>query len=87
MRENGKARLHVFSCCRNLIGSFPNLLHSQKNPNDVDTEPHKYTHGPDAIRYLLAGRPAPAEKAGAARTQARAGWYEEQMTSFLRFGR
>jgi len=87
VRENGKARLHVFSCCRNLIGSFPNLLHSQKNPIDVDTEPHKYTHGPDAIRYLLAGRPAPAEKAGAARTQAGAGWYEEQMTSFLRFGR
>ena len=47
--------------CRNLIKSFPLLLSDEKNIGDVANEPHEYTHGPDAIRYLLAGRPRPAE--------------------------
>lgn len=51
--------LRVFENCRNLIRSIPALQYDQKNPNDCAGEPHEFTHGPDAIRYFLAGRPRP----------------------------
>ena len=83
----GTPRLHIFDTCRNLAESFPMLLHSQKNPNDVDTEPHQYSHGPDAVRYLLAGRPMAASPPAAERNWDEPGGYEEQMMEFLAFGR
>jgi phage terminase large subunit len=60
--ENGKrtANLQFFSTCPNLIRSLPLLQFDPKRPNDVATEPHELTHGPDAIRYFIAGRPASA---------------------------
>jgi len=54
--------LKIFSTCGNLIRCLPLLQHDTRNPNDCATEPHELTHGPDALRYLLAGRPAPADK-------------------------
>lgn len=51
-------RLFVFRNCKNLIKSIPALQFDQKNPSDCSREPHEFTHGPDAIRYFLAGRPA-----------------------------
>ena len=51
--------LQVFENCRNLIKSIPALQYDKKNPSDCATEPHEFTHGPDAIRYFLAGRPRP----------------------------
>lgn len=59
--EDGRPGLVIDKSCRELIKSFPYLLVDDKNPGDVANEPHEYTHGPDAIRYLLAGRPRPAE--------------------------
>ena len=56
-----RAGLVVFRGCEHLIESMPALLVDPRNPNDVADEPHEYTHGPDAIRYFLAGRPRPAE--------------------------
>jgi len=53
-------RLRIFSNCRNLIRCLPLLQHDALRPNDCATEPHEITHAPDALRYLLAGRPAPA---------------------------
>jgi phage terminase large subunit len=32
----------------------------EKNPNDTAREPHELTHAPDALRYFIAGRPAPS---------------------------
>lgn len=54
------APLRIFENCRNLIESIPALIHDSKNPNDCAKDPHEITHGPDAIRYFVAGRPAPA---------------------------
>lgn len=49
--------LQIFSNCENLIRTLPLLQHDAHNPNDCATEPHEITHAPDALRYLLAGRP------------------------------
>lgn len=70
--------------CRELIKSFPYLLVDEKNPGDVAKEPHEYTHGPDAIRYLLAGRPRPSmdeKELKAERGRA------EELENFMDFGR
>ena len=56
-----KPRLFIFENCKELIRCIPLLQHDDKNPNDVATEPHDITHAPDALRYLLDGRPSPAE--------------------------
>jgi len=55
-----RARLRVFSNCENLIRTLPALKRDEKNPNDAAREPHELTHAPDALRYFVAGRPAPA---------------------------
>ena len=77
--------LRVFDCCENLCESWPYLLHSERDPDDVAGEPHEYTHGPDAVRYLLAGRPQPAEKPVERDPEFdRDEW--EETESFLEFG-
>lgn len=53
------APLLIFRNCRNLIRCLPLLQYSEKNYNDVATEPHEITHAPDALRYFVAGQPAP----------------------------
>jgi phage terminase large subunit len=50
-------KLKIFANCTNLIRCLPQLQYSDKNPNDVASEPHEITHAPDALRYLLADRP------------------------------
>ena len=54
------SKLKIFSNCKNLIRTLPQLQHDEKNPNDVSSEPHELTHAPDALRYFLAARPYPA---------------------------
>ncbi len=54
------ASLRIFSNCINLIRTLPSVAISSRNPNDVSGTPHELTHAPDAIRYFVAGRPAPA---------------------------
>jgi len=56
------ADLVIFKNCVNLIRTLPQLQHDEKDPNDVATEPHELTHGPDGIRYFVAGRPTPTPK-------------------------
>ncbi|MDD3243527.1 MAG: hypothetical protein PHD32_07385 [Eubacteriales bacterium] len=60
------AKLVIFDTCSGIISDIPVLIHDPKNPNDVSNEPHRHTHGPDAIRGFVAGRPlaAKARKAG-----------------------
>lgn len=79
------AGLRIFRNCVNLIESFPQLQVSQKDPNDCDTEPHEFTHGPDAIRYFIAGRPCPAALPVERDEDGPAG-YDEQVSNFMKFG-
>lgn len=55
-------QIQIFSNCPNLIRCLPLLQHDEHEPNDCANDPHEITHAPDALRYLLAGRPAPAKK-------------------------
>jgi phage terminase large subunit len=54
------ADLCIFDTCVNLIRTLPALVIDEKNPNDTAREPHELTHAPDALRYFIAGRPAPS---------------------------
>jgi phage terminase large subunit len=56
------ASLVITKNCVNLIRTLPQLQFDEKDPNDVCSEPHELTHGPDAIRYFIAGRPCPAKE-------------------------
>ena len=53
------ANLVFFKNCVNIIRTLPQLQHDEIDPNDVADQPHEITHGPDAIRYFIAGRPRP----------------------------
>lgn len=75
------AKLRVFSNCANLIESIPALVYDDKNPSDCASEPHVHTHGPDAIRYLIAGRPQAAAGGGAEPDS-----YDEQLDGFINYG-
>jgi phage terminase large subunit len=59
---NTSSNLKIFRNCTNLIESIPALQFDPKNPSDCANEPHQFTHGPDAIRYYLAGRPRPTNR-------------------------
>ena len=59
---DGQPGLQFFNTCPNIIRTLPLLQHDDRNPNDCANEPHEITHAPDALRYLLAGRPLPAQK-------------------------
>lgn len=56
LREDGKPSLIIFESCKELIKCVKTLMHDKTNPNDVAKEPHKITHGPDALRYLAKAR-------------------------------
>lgn len=56
LRPDGRPGLLIFDTCETLIRSLPALLHSEANPSDAAAEPHEYTHGPDAVRYLCSYR-------------------------------
>lgn len=71
--------LKIFPSCSNLIRSLPALTADRLNPEDAATEPHEVTHGPDALRYFVAGRPVPAAK------EQEDGYFEET-TALLNFG-
>ena len=53
------SNLRIFSTCKQIIKSLPQLQADDRNPNDVSLTPHEITHSPDAIRYFVAGRPVP----------------------------
>lgn len=83
MDEHGNtiANLRVFSNCINLIKWIPALQYDPKNPDDCATQPHEITHGPDAIRYFVAGRPM-AERQQPPEENS----YTQQVYDFLNYG-
>jgi phage terminase large subunit len=62
VRSDGKPGLMISEDCPRLIRDIPALQHDEKNPSDVATEPHEYTHSPDAIRYFCTFRAMSAER-------------------------
>jgi phage terminase large subunit len=79
---DGKPGLLVFDTCETLIRSLPALLHSDTNPSDAAAEPHEYTHGPDAVRYLCSYRTL-----GARREEPRQQDAQEEFDDAMRAGR
>ncbi len=56
------SKLKIFNNCTNLIRTLPAVIHDEKNPNDVATEPHELTHMPDALRGFCIMYQTPATK-------------------------
>lgn len=87
VREDGEPRLRIFRTCRELIHCLPLLQHDEKKPDDVATEPHSITHAPDALRYMLDGRPFATEPLPVEPVSPFAPpTFEEQESSFFNFG-
>lgn len=61
---DGVPYLQIFSTCTELIKCLPALVHDDKRPGDADTEPHEFTHAPDALRSFAVywHRPAKIEE-------------------------
>ncbi len=57
----GRASLLVSPDCRGLIRDISAVQHDGKDPADVATRPHEYTHTVDALRYLCSFRAAAAD--------------------------
>ncbi len=57
--EEGKPGLYVFSNCVNTIRTIPELVYSQTNTEDIDTEGEDHIY--DAIRYFLMLVPQKSE--------------------------
>lgn len=85
LKQDGTARLHIFTTCRNLIRCLPQLTVDEKNINDVAKEPHEITHGVDALRYLLVMRPIPAEVPAEIDDDYTS--YDDGLDNFLAYGR
>ncbi len=56
------AKLRIGTNCLELLKTLPAIQRDAKNPNDCANEPHELTHSPDALRYLVAGRPWAAKQ-------------------------
>ncbi len=52
--------LRVFSTCTNLIRTLPAMIHSDTNPEDLNTDLED--HAVDALRYALMSRPRPGRR-------------------------
>lgn len=60
---NVSPRLKIFSTCKELIRCLPQLQYAKTgDPSDAAKDPHDITHAPDALRYMMDGRPRPGEK-------------------------
>lgn len=57
--ENGKtlAKLQVFPACENLIRTFPDMIHDENNPEDMDSD--EEDHALDSLRYGIMSKPEP----------------------------
>ena len=85
--DGSPPRLRIFANCRELIDCVPKLQHDKNKVEDCATEPHNVTHAPDALRYMLDGRPLATEPLPVEPVSPFAPpTYEEQESSFFSFG-
>jgi hypothetical protein len=52
---HGEPQVYIFDHCRNLIRTLPMMQHSERDPEDMDTEGED--HAVDEFRYALMSRP------------------------------
>lgn len=62
LRADGRPGMLIFSDCVELIRDLEIIQHDEHQTNDVAKEPHRYTHSPDAMRYLCAWRMTRAQE-------------------------
>lgn len=65
--DRGEVRLHISRDCKELISSLPALLFDKNRPEDASSEPHRFTHSPEAVRYALMSRALPPDDGSSAR--------------------
>lgn len=53
--EEGDSMFQVFNTCRNFIRTIPNLIYSDKNPEDIDTDMEDHIY--DECRYVMMENP------------------------------
>ena len=54
---------NILNTCKELIRCLPQLQYAKTgDPSDAAKEPHEITHAPDALRYMMDGRPRAGEK-------------------------
>lgn len=62
--DNGECLMQVFKSCRHFIRTIPDLIYSNKHPEDIDTDGEDHIY--DAVRYGLmtrvVTRPLPRKK-------------------------
>lgn len=89
VNENGVKvpRLRIFSTCTELIKCIPLLRFAEKgDPSDASTEPHDITHAPDALRYLMDGRPRAGERPAEDRHHRQPVPIQRQAASIINYG-
>ena len=84
---NVSPRLKIFSTCTELIRCLPQLQYAKTgDPSDVAKDPHDITHAPDALRYMMDGRPRPGEKPKEERHHRQPVPIQRQAASIIAFG-
>ena len=53
--DGGYPRMYVFNTCRAFIRTFPLMMYSDTNPEDLNTDLED--HCPDEVRYMCMSRP------------------------------
>ena len=82
-----RPKLRIFSTCRELIRCMPQLQYAKTgDPSDVAKDPHDITHAPDALRYLMDGRPRPGVKPVEEHHHIRSRTISQQAASIMGYG-
>ena len=84
---NVSPRLKIFSTCTELIRCLPQLQYAKTgDPSDAAKDPHDITHAPDALRYMMDGRPMPGEKPDEEKLYPSRRPIQQQTKSILSYG-
>ena len=59
LADDGAPYLRIFSNCKNLIRTLPNLVYDEHDHEDVSGK--REDHAPEALRYGVMSRPTPAK--------------------------
>ena len=60
LRGGEGQKLFIFSTCRNLLRTLPQLRFDERSCGDAADTPHEVTHAPESLRYGLMSRPPSA---------------------------
>ena len=60
LRGGEGQKLFIFSTCRNLLRTLPQLRFDERSCGDAADTAHEVTHAPESLRYGLMSRPPSA---------------------------